>query len=568
MLKLRQRQVLFATLTALALGACGEQEEKKAGLIVAVQTDMAVPKDVDEIRITIRVDGQLKFQLPQKIGEGELQLPATLTLLPPEDASRPVTIEVVSFQSGKARTLRKVVTTVPNNREALLRMPIQWLSDGMVEEDTDADAGAAGAPGEDATPQRFAPGERVVLDLGKRPQAEGIDSRDWDYRSTCPMVDKQGKRTHSAVNGTCVPDKLDSTKLPDYTDAEVFGGKNADTVGACFPTLTCFEELQVITPTLVDGDCTVEGLDAKKLNFAVTTGTSRSGICGSDEEAPCLVPLDYDEDAGWSVDGDDVVHLPPFICEKLEDADYTLIASNECESKIAKTPTCGPWSVVEGEDEGEIRPIAMPSGGTTGSGGGSATGGTTAAGGAVGAGGAISGGGTVGAGGTSTNNYDHIALMAADGLVQAAPPTNIGGFFVAETDGTSSGTLNAPATGFPSVSGLMDPMVGSYSTLLFSTSMDDISNLAGFAYTATGGYPLVFGVVIDDLTYCAPATSEPNVIVPFANLIECVTTGLTRPPSTGALHSVFWKLEQDGNADVGDYNFGLQSLDALWLKQQ
>ncbi len=331
MLRSYLRYAPLALLTALPFVGCAA-EDKKAGLVVALQTDMSIPKDVDAVEIEISAYGNVLHKNTYDVGEGGLNIPATLTILPGEDKNPPVTIRVISYQNREARTLRKVITTVPDDREALLRMPIQWLCDGQVEE-----------------------------------KAE--DS----YASSC----SEGE---SCVAGTCATDTVDVATLPSYSDTALFGGK-ADGSGACFDTVPCMAaEMQWLDPALFDAEtCTIslsslnsaagagdsapqslrgpgirtleETETEEHINFALSFPPGSDGICGEDENEAygCFIPLDQDAETGWSIDGDKV-KLPAAVCERISqlDAKVSLVTSPACPTKTADTPTCGAWSSVGG----------------------------------------------------------------------------------------------------------------------------------------------------------------------------------------------------------------------------
>ncbi|MCU0693927.1 MAG: hypothetical protein MUF54_21265, partial [Polyangiaceae bacterium] len=89
--------------------------------MLSVQTDMSIPQDVDDIRLEISAYGNLLFGNNYSLGPGKLMLPATMTILAGETASPPVLIRLIARQTGRLRTIREAVTTVPADRTALLR---------------------------------------------------------------------------------------------------------------------------------------------------------------------------------------------------------------------------------------------------------------------------------------------------------------------------------------------------------------------------------------------------------------------------------------------------------------
>ncbi len=346
------RRVLraFGTLALVSsLFAACAADEKRAGLVVALQTDMSIPKDVDAVEIEISVFGKVVHSRKYDVGKDGVHIPATLTLLPPDDASSPVTIRVISYQGDTPRTLRRVVTTVPSEREALLRMPIEWLCWNEVEQEGDA------------------------------------------LVSTCGD-------SSSCVAGSCAPDEVDSAALPDFAGISVFGGATADGKGACFDTTPCFDRRLTVSDGALDlAKCTLEAselsgniglggasiaVDTEKLNFGITASNGR-GIC--DDDADCIVPLDFDDVTGWSIEGT-TVHFASGVCEHIQEKDGadTLVASTLCATKAPSTPACGEWTGLEGTkitvDLGDLPPEPTATGGTGGGTGG--TGGTSPSGGA------------------------------------------------------------------------------------------------------------------------------------------------------------------------------------------
>src|SRR5262245_34651458 len=126
---LRRLSTAIAASTLLFLSGCDDKPKPPGQLVVSIETDMALPDQVDTIRVQVLVHGQALLDVPYEVGDGpDAQgIPATLTLLAGKDPTQPVTIRVQGIKGGIARTLREAVTTVPQNRSAHLRMPVQWL---------------------------------------------------------------------------------------------------------------------------------------------------------------------------------------------------------------------------------------------------------------------------------------------------------------------------------------------------------------------------------------------------------------------------------------------------------
>jgi hypothetical protein len=294
----------LACAVALASG-CSADKKTSGELIVAIQTDMSLPKDIDQVRIDVRSFGNVVFKNTYPVGAGGLRIPATLGILPGADARSLITIRVIAFQRGKPRMLREVVTTVPESRLATLRLPVQWISDGSA----------------------------------KQPDPTNEE----DIRSSCADG-------NTDIAGECVPWDIDSSTLPDHKPEEIFGGGKEDgTGGSCFNTSGC---LAGATPLQVDtATCTAivpEGLgtDPAKLNVGLVLAPGGDGICN---ETGCLIPLDANTNVGWVAAGAGLarVQLPRKICDKLAAGIVkSVVASSSCASKLPSMPTCGPWSSV------------------------------------------------------------------------------------------------------------------------------------------------------------------------------------------------------------------------------
>jgi hypothetical protein len=296
-----------ALLPALAFVACTEQEKPTGQLVLALQTDLALPKDIDTVRIQVRSNGRDHFDRSYPFGPGENKIPATLTLLAGDDPKQPFELRVLAFRQGEIRTLSKTITTIPAERTALLRVPIQWFCYRQAE-----------AGGE------------------------------LEFRSTCETSDGPDS---ACLGGTCVDANVDSKELPDFEPEVVFGGGESatDPEAECFPTETCFDAGLDVVP---DADCVVEVPDSspERLNFAVVT--AMAGICSASTGA-CYVPLDRTRElGGWTeieAEGSATPRyaLPAAVCERLEDGRGLRVrATRACSAKTASRPTCGEWSSV------------------------------------------------------------------------------------------------------------------------------------------------------------------------------------------------------------------------------
>src|SRR5688572_10635547 len=120
--------VLACSLGALA---CEREIVRPGQLIVAIDTDMALPQQVDTLHVEVEVNGTLAHQNTYDVGPKKAMLPATLTLVARGDGDDPATIRIAGSKLGEQglewRTYREATTSVPRDRIATLRMPVQWL---------------------------------------------------------------------------------------------------------------------------------------------------------------------------------------------------------------------------------------------------------------------------------------------------------------------------------------------------------------------------------------------------------------------------------------------------------
>lgn len=343
------------------IGCSGTKAKAKGQLMLALQSDMSLPEDVDRVRIQVSVQGATRFDQTYVVGteRAVAKMPSTLALVASDDPSEPVEIRVLALRGGEARTLNKTITTIPESRVAMLRVPIQWLCDGQVEQEND--------------------------DV---------------FLSTCPD-DEEGEE-QACVAGECKPVFVASSTLPNFDPELVFGGaEEAGEGGECFPTEDCFDRGFEVAP---DADCAVTlPLTAEETpSFALVTDDA--GMC-SPASGRCYVPLDRSETFGWVEDeaGDGEMRrflLPQAACTRLDDGVASALWSTRaCETKTPELPPCGPWCSVEDDgaalvhDGVEGPPDGVPP--ASGGSGGASAGGDAGAGGEPG----LGGGGVPGSGG-------------------------------------------------------------------------------------------------------------------------------------------------------------------------
>lgn len=302
-------QPAFRRLASIAflgstLAACSSEEAAPPGqLVVALQSDMDLPKDVDQIGIRVLTDGRVHFRGDFPIDRPgtpspAAQLPATLAVTAGSNPSTPVTIRVFARQNGVVRVLREAVTVIPTDRVALLRMPIQWLCTGSGKETT---------PGDGDTVQ-----------------------------TTCP--DGQ-----TCIAGRCEDNYVDPSTLEGYVKESVFGAPNDP--AACLDVLACFSPSAVVAVDPATCSFAAPDGDLANVNVALVDPLDGSGTCAK-SGAPCFVPLDADPLGGFQV-VDGRVHLPFGVCEKLAAGlFYGVAVSTTCPQKGIKQPICSPYSSV------------------------------------------------------------------------------------------------------------------------------------------------------------------------------------------------------------------------------
>src|SRR5689334_6751952 len=130
-MRMRKRSVrcLAALLAASGSASCSDTPGE---LVLVVQTDMNLPKDIDSIRIEVTVAGIPRFKENYpNLGTTGLRLPSTLGILASEEKpDDPVTIRVSAGAQNEWRVVREVIMGIPQNRVSKLDVPISFLCNG------------------------------------------------------------------------------------------------------------------------------------------------------------------------------------------------------------------------------------------------------------------------------------------------------------------------------------------------------------------------------------------------------------------------------------------------------
>ena len=253
-LPIRRRTLLAGLPVFVVMAACGKVLPPPGELVVAVTTDLSIPKDIDTIRIqVVPPNGNTPYDYAFSVYPGEfsgqptgVKIPATLGVLAGSGPVETVLVRVMAISTPKNETLilREASVQVPTNRTALLQLPLQWLSEGSAKDSTTS-----------------------TLAL---PDSDKI-------------VEARCKQGDTEIAGVCTSDFVDVDTLPDYEPGLVFGGGGADGGGTCFDTVGCFATASPATLDMTA--CAVgvpAGADTTHINLALVP-LDGAGICGKSE---------------------------------------------------------------------------------------------------------------------------------------------------------------------------------------------------------------------------------------------------------------------------------------------
>lgn|GEM_PF-4672780 len=320
-------------------------------LFLGVSSDMRVADDFDSVGLFISVNGEVKYQGVHPVSPtGEVLLPASLSILQPDEPSTPVHIRVAGYRASQVIAVRDAITTIPSNQISVLRLPVQWLSTGTTK------GRAAGSPGSAATTSVSLGGVKL------RSSAPSDDASFSEFAKFFSGLELPCPAGQTSVAGTCEsvyvpPNALVAAKGGAHV-GEVYGGatgldeQGKAAGGACFSVEKCFAESEAVRPediTVRRDGATVIGCEIPRprgaaldqLNVAIDRDGTPGAYVALNSEA-----AEEAKEGGWRDTGA-AIALPPAVCARLGASARGLRVSTRCAAKRAKDPTCGPWSAVK-----------------------------------------------------------------------------------------------------------------------------------------------------------------------------------------------------------------------------
>jgi hypothetical protein len=327
------RAHLFALAAGSLLAGASCSSPSKGSLILAISTDMQTPKDIDIVSVFVSTDSVPKLDFLGRIGpNGTVTLPSTLAIVEPDDPNAQVRIRVTAFQEQKARVLRDVLTTVPHQRTALLRVPLSFLDDGS---------------GVGTLPPQFVP------DV-----PGGPSDGDTQFDPTDPTALQTGcdfTMGQTSIAGSCANASVDSSKLADFGPSLVFGDGGTAGHPDCFSVTQCYSKAAPIDAATIttasDGSCSfplTASQTGQSWNCALAT-TDGTGDCVG---GTCLVPLESDPGEGFTVQPGKAVVMVPGVCKKLVKGAVLYVDKASCGTKMESAPVCQPATQQGASDAG------------------------------------------------------------------------------------------------------------------------------------------------------------------------------------------------------------------------
>jgi hypothetical protein len=307
---------LLTSFAGLFASTGGCSAKKNTEIMLGVQTDVRIPKDIDEVEVRVFVDGVVVFNPRAPVGNGQVSLPGSFGIVAGSDASKQIVVEVVGYVSTQQKVLRRARMTFVQGRTVFLRMPLKFACYGQ----------------EDCP----------------------------DQNDTC-------------IAGECKSALIDATKLPEYVSEEQVSGKvGGSATESCFQAESCLPSTTALMPAGADGCTFLAPGDGGAMAFTPVLafqkmgGASVPGFCDA-STGLCKVPVDHDAEEGWEFT--DATHatvtLASGLCKKLKSLSGHLEATAACGDKTLDRPLCAPSSGVDAGTDTSLPVDADRDGGTS-----------------------------------------------------------------------------------------------------------------------------------------------------------------------------------------------------------
>ena len=324
---------------ALTVAAC----TKNVGLVVAIDSNVSVPDNIDEVGVVLAdQDGNVFFSNTYTAtGTARITLPAQFGVAPADSI---VHVSIVGFQRSAPKVFREAIGRSPDDALAALQMGLDWEDWGSAELVPDSVAASATSVAYMKGPQ----GRTMVRINGK-----------W-ISNVC-------EAGTTSVGGRCVDAHFDASKLPKYKESDVFGGEKRE----CFPRVACFSDqkkwikVDTLPEVSADGRCkiTVPNLPEKG-SFNVGVRVDRIGEREANKKFIVIDEATPGTSGGWTRAGN-VIDAPAALCEGVKLAGrltrpLEVLISTQCATKTRKNPLCENTSSVSNPLGGIKDPVEEP----------------------------------------------------------------------------------------------------------------------------------------------------------------------------------------------------------------
>ena len=290
-----------------ALGSCSVDNVPSGGLVVALETDLAVPKDVDRVLLEASQGGRVFFSTERAIGEGHDLMPLQLRVSNPGN-DKPVLVRAIAFRGAQPIIERSAITPMPATWLASVRLPLNFLCAGQLTPSGESKCGSDQTCKQGQCAEALLPPEQLLR-----------------YE----------------------PDPSSRQLASSAADGGVDAGLTGSVVNAsdrCFDVASCFySPLDIEVEPVTCSFALPPSVLPESLNIALRLPLGQPGVC---ENGSCFVVLDADAE-GYQVEANRV-YVPVSVCDRMLGGDRMTVALGlDCPKKTLDNPVCGAWTAVK-----------------------------------------------------------------------------------------------------------------------------------------------------------------------------------------------------------------------------